>query len=395
MTSTDPDTPAPALDALAAPNPPPFDDSPAPVDAPLRVALDRLVAYGTITPDQARAVETEVASTTHAGAPASRSGAAPAPAPAHRADASSLPEVRGPAGAPGPAGRRPTWSTVVAEVGAYIGAVFVLAAAATFTGSHWGDLSHIWRMVVLGVPAVLMLAAAVVVARTSPGGWSVHERRGTAARRRLVAALVLVGGVLGGGTAAVAVQQHRPDTAGFATALVIYATAYLLGRTHLLHLACAAAAAGTATSLVVHLPSQDTGALVGLALTGLALVWVGLVLAGVLDEQALGLAVAAVLGFVGGEAMAVGRTSGSWQGYAVLVAVAGACLTGYVFTRHAAVLAVGVVALATVVPQAVADYTNGALGAAGVLLVTGLSIVGASVLGLRLRRTSPEDLLPG
>jgi len=56
---------------------------------------------------------------------------------------------------------------------------------------------------------------------------------------------------------------------------------------------------------------------------------------------------------------------------------------------------VGVVALATVVPQAVIDYTGGALGAAGALLVVGLSIVGASVIGLRLRHEVPGRAQPG
>ena len=60
-----------------------------------------------------------------------------------------------------------------------------------------------------------------------------------------------------------------------------------------------------------------------------------------------------------------------------------------------AVLAVGVVALATVVPQAVIHYTDGALGAAGSLLVVGLSIVGASAAGLRLRKEVAEDLQEG
>jgi hypothetical protein len=47
-----------------------------------------------------------------------------------------------------------------------------------------------------------------------------------------------------------------------------------------------------------------------------------------------------------------------------------------------------VFALATVVPQAVIDYTDGALGAAGALMLIGLSIVGASLVGVRLRSTS-------
>ena len=121
-----------------------------------------------------------------------------------------------------------------------------------------------------------------------------------------------------------------------------------------------------------------------------ALVWLGLTLAGVLAEAALGLTVAGVAAFVGGEAVALGDRA-EWAGFVVLAVVAVAGLAGYVRTRHVGVLVVGVVALATVVPQAVVHYTDGELGAAGALLVTGLSILGASVLGLRLRSASTDD----
>jgi hypothetical protein len=70
-----------------------------------------------------------------------------------------------------------------------------------------------------------------------------------------------------------------------------------------------------------------------------------------------------------------------------LVALAG--IAGYLWTRKVAVLVVGVVALATAVPQVVTHYAGGTLEAGGVLLVTGLSIIGASVLGLLLHRSPP------
>jgi hypothetical protein len=73
----------------------------------------------------------------------------------------------------------------------------------------------------------------------------------------------------------------------------------------------------------------------------------------------------------------------------VLAGVALAGLAGYLALREVALLAAGAVALAVVVPQAAIDYSDGALGAAGALLVSGLSIVAASVVGLRVRKAVP------
>jgi len=62
-------------------------------------------------------------------------------------------------------------------------------------------------------------------------------------------------------------------------------------------------------------------------------------------------------------------------------------LIGYLVTGQLSALGVGAASLAVVVPQVVIDYTEGSLGAAGGLLLSGLSMVAASVLAARLRRT--------
>jgi hypothetical protein len=96
---------------------------------------------------------------------------------------------------------------------------------------------------------------------------------------------------------------------------------------------------------------------------------------------------AAVIAFVAAQWLVLGSHGvPRAAGYAVLAVLAVACFAGYLLERHTPVLAAGVVTLAVAVPQCVIDYTDGALGAGGALLVTGLSIVGASVLGLRVRR---------
>ena len=141
----------------------------------LHTALDRLVARGALTRSQADAVLTEV------GAGGS---------------------TRSPAGT-----ERRGWTTVLAEVGGYIGAAFVAAAVLVFTGPKWGQLGTGERLATLGIPAVLLLVGAAGLAQTAPGRWSPRPRPGLGARRRLVSALVLVGGGLTGGLVAVLVRN--------------------------------------------------------------------------------------------------------------------------------------------------------------------------------------------
>jgi hypothetical protein len=324
-------------------------------EARLRAGLDRLVGEGALSRDQADAVLRE---------------------------ASVEPE------------QRHGWTTVLAEVGGYVGAAFVVAAVAVFTGPHWDDLATGTRLAILAVPAAAMIVAGVVIASSTPGGWPVHERAGIGARRRLIGALWLsAGGLLAGVTGVLSSEpqavsgNNRQGALVTATALVVWVVGYVACRTPLLHLAIGAAATLLPYLLWDWLAENNDTALAGVTLLVLAVLWAALSLRGVLDEQMLGLAVAGTLGFIGAETLTqTGGPGTVAAGYLALAALALAGLLGYAASRMTVVLVVGVVALATVVPQAVIDYTDGALGAAGALLLSGLSIVGASVLGLRLHR---------
>jgi hypothetical protein len=332
---------------------------------PLEQALGRLVADGTLTGDQARAVGRELA-------------ALPLPA----------------TGGPSPDRGRPAWSGLVAEIGGYVGGSFVLAAALVLVGPNWGRVGYGARIALLGVPGLVMLAAAAAVLATTVGGWPVRHRDGAGSRRRLAAALVVVGGGLVASAVTVAADlgYRWEPVLWFGVATAIGAAAYTALRQSFLHVATASAAGGLVTavamSVITDYPWEAVGS--GSALLALAVVWVALALAGVLAETGLGLTVAGVIAFVGGEVLALGERL-EWVGFAALAVVAVAGLAGYVRSRHVGVLVVGVGALATVVPQATVHFTNGELGAAGALLVTGLSILGASVLGLRLRSTTADD----
>jgi hypothetical protein len=347
----------------------------------LETALDRLVARGTLDRAQADAVLAELATAAHGGTGL--------PGPAGSADRSIAEPTAGSARE----GR--AWTTVLAEVGGYIGAAFVLAAVLVFTGPRWDELSHNAKLATLAVPALLMLVAAAALAQAAPGRWTPYPRTGLGPRRRLVSALVLVGGGLLGGVTAVQLpdrfasySSERQGTWVALTLLAVWALGYLACRSALLHLGAAVAACVAAGTAASWLARDSDGVAAGTALVAVAVVWAGLTLARLLHEREVGYAVAGVIAFVGGEVLA-NQANRSWGGYLVLAVLAVAGLTGYVATRMISVLVVGVVALGTVVPQSIIDYTDGAFGAAGALLVTGLSIVGASVLGLRLRREVP------
>ena len=324
------------------------------VEEDVDAALARLVTAGTLSAEQAEAVRRE---------------------------------VDGPAAAARP---RRGIGPVLAEIGGYVGAAFVLAGVAVFTGSHWDDLDRWAQVLVLAGPAALLLAAAVLIRRTA-GDAEVPAR--------LVSVLLLLTGGLVGGVTSVLLPGDGSyeggwgDTAPWAAVTAVWALGYRAGRGRLLHLATLVGTATTAVLLAEQLFSAHDPErwrfddyVHGLTLLLVAAGWGLLSWFGGLRERAFGLTLAGVTAFVAGEYLSFGTDDGAWTGYLVLALVAALGLAGYLRTRIVGLLVVGVVSLAAVVPEATFHYTDGALSTAGALLVSGLSIVGASALGLRLRR---------
>ncbi|MDQ1289875.1 MAG: hypothetical protein QG622_3441 [Actinomycetota bacterium] len=344
-------------------------------------ALDRLVAAKTLTSDQAAAVRTETATV--------RNETPPPPGSSQAPDAPSLPE-------------RPLWVIVLAEIGAYVGGAFVAGSAAVLIADNWGELGTAARVAVLDIPAVLLLVATWLVTRMTPstaegdqaGPGDQADDAGRGTRRRMVAAfLTVAAALLGAGTAVItdasSVSEEIVAASGFGTALIVVGAGYALFRGLLLHVGTAFALLWTVmpTAYALGVP-EDSGS--GWILVALGLIWAGLTLPGVLKEPELGYALAGGATFIGSEVL-VG-TGSEPVGYTLLILLALAGMGGFVVLRAFAVLVTGVGTLAVVVPQLVIDVTDGALGAAGALLIVGLSIVGASVVGLRLRRTaSPAE----
>lgn len=359
----------------------------------LTTALDRLVLSRTLTTEQARAVLRELAlpipperPPTLTGVPLTPGVIAPHPPTPHPSGPQPADGHDPAAGTGADGGDQPqAWAAVLGEVGGYVGAALVLGGCVVLAGPGWDTLSRIDRVVLLAGPALVLLLTAGVSAAMTPGGWTVRPRDGASARRRWVASLVTLAAVLLGAAVGqlLGAANRAPGVA--ATTASVCAAGYALCRSPLLQAGWAVAVAAALGELLARSPLPAPTAW-GFVLAGA--LWVGLVMARVIDEWTVGVLLAGALGYVGGQMLALGEDQP--LGYLVMGALAVGGLAGYLWTRRVAVLVVGVVSLATVVPEAVSHYAGGALRTGGALLVAGLSIVGASALGLALRRRPPS-----
>ncbi len=340
-------------------------------DTAVASAVERLVADSVLSPDQGAAVLREFTAEYHPPATAGDGRATVADGEATATNGEVTAAGRGPAA---------RWS-ILAEVGGYIGAAFVVAAIAALIGPTWDRCSTLVKVGVLGGPGLLLAACAFAVAATMPGGWSWHPAGQTGPRRRLAGLLTLAaGGLL---AAAVAVTtEHHGDRVYPVALLVLWGVGYALCRGPLLHLGSAAALVAAIFAILAPADDLRLPALV-LVLAGAG--WATLAALTLLDERDIGFLAAGVMVFVGAELFARSRPAAA--GYLLLAVLAAVALTGYVRSQRVSMLAVGAVALGVVVPQAVVDYTASSLGVAGALLVCGLSIVAVSAFSLHLRRT--------
>jgi hypothetical protein len=119
----------------------------------------------------------------------------------------------------------------------------------------------------------------------------------------------------------------------------------------------------------------------------LGLLWAALAGWRAVREHRLGLAVAVAYGLIGAQILQFGGGS-SYLAYSLTALVAAACFAAYVRIREWVVLAGGVIGATVVVPEFLYDVTDGSLGASGVLLVAGVTLLGGSLAGLRIRRTA-------
>ena len=321
-------------------------------DPAVAAALHDLVADGTLDQSQAAAV------------------------------AARLAAVRHPPGTP--AGQQPAGGGRLAEIAGYLGAALLLGAAALFLTSGWEELSETSRVVILAALAVVLLAAGGLVARSS--GLPVRDlgRREDSARRRLVSVLWTAAAASGAGAAGLGAADWEAVAAG-AAGLLVAGLTYALVPSAVGQLGTWAASIVLVTGLVSEIGDIPGAPAYALSLVALGAAGAGLALADVLRPRELALATASGLALVGAQ-LPVFADDDQWVAYLLTAAVAVAGFAGYLSTRSWSVLGAGVLATTVVVPEALHDWTDGSVSAAGSLLVAGLTLLGASAAGLRLRQ---------
>lgn len=328
-------------------------DAPAPsLDPSIAATLRDLVSDGTLDEAQAATVAARLSAATHLP-----------PRPATRA-------ARG--------GR-------LAEIAGYLGGALLLGAAALFLTSGWDDLTETSRVVILAALAVVLLVVGGLVARSS--GLPVRDlgRQDDSARRRLVSFLWTFAAASAAGAAGLGAVHGWEAAAAGAVGLLVAAVAYAVVPSAVGQLGMWVASIALVTGLVAEIGDEPNSPAYGLVLVALGVTWVGLGLSGILRPRELALATGSALALFGAQ-LPVLDGDHQWVAYALTAGVAAAGFAGFLSTRSWSVLGVGVLATTLVVPEALHDWTNGSVSAAGSLLIAGLTLLGASAVGLRLRQ---------
>lgn len=278
----------------------------------------------------------------------------------------------------------------LAEVTGYVGAAFVVGAAVLFLSTTWADLGAGTQVALLLVSALVLAGAGAFLALAGAPG---RDRLVTAGEVRRRLASVLLTGAAGCAAFAVGVAVAETSASEELTVLlaslaglVVVLAGYRVAPSVVGQLGAAVAAFTTLPSGLGALNS-DSQSIVPLALAVLALAALWMVAAERRwwREGDAARVVGCVLALVGAQ-MPVAGGDDAWVGYLLTAAVALAAFGGYLASRSWAHLATGVVGVTLVVPEALHDLYGESLGAAGILLAAGVTLLVAALLGLRLRR---------
>lgn len=304
-----------------------------------------------------------------------------------------------------PAGETPLRRRL-AEVAGYVGGALVVAAAVVFLTEEWGDLSTGGRIATLAAIAIALLASAaalVLFGAREAAGREAAERfpapeRGV--RRRLASALGTGGAVAAAFAVGVFVADladpfsSAPWSAGGLALVVGALGVYVLAPSALGQVAMAAGAGqALGAGLDTFWRSAD-GVHFGVAILGLGVLWLVLAELGLWWERHVGLALGCGLLLLGAQFPVLGGDDAG-VGYALTAAVAVAAVVVYTRTRTVPYLVAAVAGITLAVPETLLEVSDGSLGPVGVLLATGLTLLVAGLLGLRLRRGVGPGSRPG
>lgn len=272
----------------------------------------------------------------------------------------------------------------MAEIAGYLGGALLVGAAAMFLNSGWDELSEASRVVILAGLAALLLVAGGFVARSS--GQPVRElgHQDDSARRRLVSVLWTFAAASAAGATGLGLGFDGWELpAASAVGVLVAAITYALVPSVVGQLGLWVGSIGLVTGLVAEIGDGPGIAWNSLPLVALGAGWIALGLTGTVRDREVALATGSAIALFGAQQPVF--SDQQWVAYALTAAVALAGFIGYLSTRSWSVLSAGVLATTLVVPEALHDWTDGSVSAAGSLLLAGLTLLAASAAGLRLR----------
>jgi hypothetical protein len=350
------------------------------------VPIDTLVAQGLITPEQARALRAQ--------ADAAPGTSGPQEPPSAAGDLPPDPDglLGDPGDLPSPPGdlpsRRQRILPLVAEALGYVGATIAFSGAAAATSTFWADL----------VPGAQVALLALVSGLLLLGGAGVPSReRAHPALRRLGSVLWLLSAAAFAGAVGLGLEDLLFDvyfdggTTNFvatSAATAAYAgTLWWFRWSCLQQVGAYAAVVATVVALLAAPAHPPTAAWFGLAVAGLGAAWGVLGWGGVLRPERTAL----VLGSVGVLAGAEVVASETGWGIALGLAAAVAMLAGGVVLRRALLVGLGAAGLLVFLPQGIGRWLGDSVGAALVLMISGLAVVATGVLIARLRTLEEQS----
>ncbi len=294
-----------------------------------------------------------------------------------------------------PASGRPRELPQLVEVVAYLGGALVLAAGVLFVFEQWGQLGFGAQVALLAISTGTLFVAGVVVARVPALGPDMRDPVNDA-RRRLAGSLITAAGLSAGILVLTLGEKVTADLgrvdwssvlAGVVL-LVLGAFGYRMAPTVLGLVGTIGGAVVATTSLVDGVQAYDVVA--GIALMLLGLLWLTLTERGWFHESTASRSLGVVVALVGAQLPVMGGGGHAWLGYLMTLGVVVAGIVLYLRTLVWPYLAVAVIGVTLVVPEALGDWTGGSLGAVGGVLVTGITLLVASFAGYRLRAEVTE-----
>ncbi|MCB8993064.1 MAG: DUF2157 domain-containing protein [Nocardioidaceae bacterium] len=271
------------------------------------------------------------------------------------------------------------------EVIAYLGAALVVAGVFLLMAQEWENFSNTEQVIALGVVTLILGIAGIVAATVG------KPNRTDDIRRRLSSTLLTAFAIGLGLTMGRWMEIRFPTDFDEISWGVFTGSALTLLAASLLYVV-APSAFGQVTILgsamiatfALTPPMTDSSAFfVATTLLVVALLWLAMAELGWLREQMIARALGVALAIVAAQ-HPVMEGSHSWYGY-LLTCLVVILSVGLYLTKVAWPYVAGVViAITLVVPEVVTDWTNGSLGAVGGVLIAGVTLLVASLIGYRM-----------